>query len=157
LQDEYVVLLDKLSLTLPESLHSTIDMVRQNLHLLFRPNFPAAIQHGDILENNIHVEEETGRITAVVDWQDAFVAPFGLSLGGVEIFLGIQTDTDWHFHPSHGELRQLFWDTFYGEVGYVSELDKHCIKMARLMSLLEIYGFEQNDMSGVYLEKLILV
>jgi hypothetical protein len=77
-----------------QSLHSTIDMVRQNLHLLFRPEYPTAIQHGDILENNIHVDEVTGHITGVVGWHDAFIAPFGISLGGVEILFGIQANED---------------------------------------------------------------
>jgi hypothetical protein len=157
LQDEYVSILDELSGTLPHSLHPTIDMVKRNLYLLFRPDFPIALQHGDILENNIHVEEATGHITGVVDWPDAFVAPFGLSLGGVEILLGIQTNKDWHFHPSHVDLRQRFWDTFNNEIGQVSELDKRSMEVARLMGLLRTHGFEENGMSGVYLERLILL
>jgi hypothetical protein len=156
LQDSYRAILDKLSLALPESLHSTIDMVRQNLHLLFRPEYPTAIQHGDILENNIHVDEVTGHVTGIVDWHDAFVAPFGLSLGGVEILLGIQTNEDWHFHPFHHELRQKFWERFNIEVGEVSELDKQAMEVARLMGLFQMHGFEPNGMSAVYLERLIL-
>ncbi|KAK8912215.1 hypothetical protein VCV18_012706 [Metarhizium anisopliae] len=66
LQDKYVGILNELSLSLPDSLHSTIDMVRQNLYLLFRPKFPIALQHGGILKNNIHIEEETGHITSIV-------------------------------------------------------------------------------------------
>lgn len=157
LQDKYLAILDELSLTLPDSLHSTIDVARQNLYLLLRPEFPTALQHGDILENNIHVEEATGHITGIVDWPDAFVAPSGLSLGGVEILLGIQTNKDWHFHPSHVQLRQHFWNTFNDEIGQISELDKRSIEIARLMGLLQTHGFEHNGMSGVYLEKLILV
>ncbi|GKU08177.1 unnamed protein product [Fusarium langsethiae] len=157
LQDSYIAILNGLSLTLPESLHSTIDAVRKDLHLLFRPEYPTALQHGDILENNIHVDEETGHITGVLDWPDAFVAPFGLSLGGAEILLGIQTNQDWHFHPFHVELRQQFWKRLNMEIGEVSELDRQAMKVARLMGLFQLYGFEQNGMSGVYLEKLILL
>lgn len=115
------------------------------------------LQHGDLLENNIHVEEETGHITGVVDWQEAFVAPFGLSLVGVETLLGVQTNSDWHFHPSHVELRQLFWDTLCNEVGQVSDLDKETIDIARLMGLFQTHGFEENGRPGVYLEKLTSV
>ncbi|KAI0455010.1 hypothetical protein F5B21DRAFT_514340 [Xylaria acuta] len=156
LQDEYVAILDKLSPTVPERLHPIIDMVRQNLYLLFRPDFPIALQHGDLLENNFHVDEATGHITGVVDWPDAFIAPFGLSLSGAEILFGIQTNSDWHFHPSHADLRQQFWSTFHNEIGQVSELDMRSIEVARLMGLLREYGFEQNGKSGVYLEKLLL-
>ena len=131
--------------------------LRQHLRLLFRPEFPIAVQHDDILENNIRVEEAIGHITSIVDWSGASVAPFGLSIGGVEILLGIQTHSDWHFHPSHIELRRHFWDTFHSGIGRVSELDRQSIEIARLMGLLQTYGFEENGMLGVYLEKLILL
>jgi hypothetical protein len=74
----------------------------------------------------------------------------------VEILLGVQTHTDWHFHPLHVQLRQQFWDTFYGESGHISELDKRSIEIARLMGLFQTHGFEQNVASGVYLGKLML-
>ncbi|KAI1318807.1 hypothetical protein F5Y16DRAFT_391573 [Xylariaceae sp. FL0255] len=156
LQNEYIATLDKLSLILPDTLRPTIDTVKQNLHILFRPDFPIAVQHGDILENNIHVEESSGHITGVVDWHDAFIAPFGLSLGGMEIFLGAQTHKNWYLHPFHLDLRRHFWDTFYTIIGQVSELDQRSIEVGRLMGLLQAHGFESNGMSGIYLERLVL-
>lgn len=65
------------------------------LPLLFRPGCPMALQHDELLENNIHVDEVTGRITGIVDWADAVIAPFGVSLSGLETLLGV---TSWHFH-----------------------------------------------------------
>ena len=56
-----------LILEMPNSLHSTINKVRQNLSLIFRPGFPVVVQHDDLLENNVHVDEATGHITGVVD------------------------------------------------------------------------------------------
>lgn len=157
LQTEYEAHLDTLILEMPISLHSTINAVRQNLALIFRPNFPAVVQHDDLLENNFHVEEATGHITGVVDWANAKVAPYGISLGGLEIVLGIQTSTGWYFHPSHVRLRQQFWDTFDHEIGAVSDLDRRSMEVARLMGLLRTHGIEwKDDMSGVYLEKLLL-
>ncbi|KAH7190877.1 hypothetical protein DER44DRAFT_707834 [Fusarium oxysporum] len=153
LQESYCADLDKLSLTLPESLHSTIDRVRKDLHLLFRPEYPTVVQHGDILENNIHVDEATGHITGIVDWHDAFIAPFGLSLGGVEILFGLQSNKNWHFHPSHVKLRQQFWERFNTEVSNVSESDKQAMEVARLMGLFKMFGFEPNG--AVYLERLV--
>jgi hypothetical protein len=110
LQAEYKAILDTLFLELPDSLRPTINKVRENLSLIFRPDFPMALQHDDLLENNFHVEEATGHITGIVDWANAKVAPYGISLGGLEIVLGIQTKTDWYFHPSHVRLRQQFWN-----------------------------------------------
>jgi hypothetical protein len=158
LQAEYKAILDTLFLELPDSLRPTINKVRENLSLIFRPDFPMALQHDDLLENNFHVEEATGHITGIVDWANAKVAPYGISLGGLEIVLGIQTKTDWYFHPSHVRLRQQFWNTFDSEIEEVSDLDKRSMEVARLMGLLRTHGIEWKDaMSGVYLERLILL
>jgi hypothetical protein len=158
LQAEYEAVLDTLSSEMPDSLHPTIKEVKQNLSLIFRPDFPMVLQHDDFLENNFHIEEATGHVTGVVDWANAKVAPYGISLGGLEIILGIQTNTDWYFHPSHIRLRQQFWDTFDGEIGEISELDRRSMEIARLMGLLRTHGSEWKDAtSGVYLEKLLLV
>jgi hypothetical protein len=158
LQAEYEAILDTLFFEMPDSLRPTIKEVRQNLSLIFRPDFPMVLQHDDFLENNFHVEEATGHVTGIVDWANAKVAPYGISLGGLEIVLGIQTNTDWHFHPSHIRLRQQFWDTFDGEVGEISDLDRRSMEVARQMGLLRTHGSEWKDaMSGVYLEKLLLL
>ncbi|KAH6712140.1 hypothetical protein BKA61DRAFT_80474 [Leptodontidium sp. MPI-SDFR-AT-0119] len=158
LQAEYEAILDTLFIELPDSLRPTISKVRENLSLLFRPDFPMAVQHDDLLENNFHVEEATGHITGIVDWANAKVAPYGISLGGLEIVLGIQTNRDWYFHPSHVRLRQQFWNTFDSEIGQVSDLDRRSMEVARLMGLLRTHGIEWKDaMSGVYLERLILL
>jgi len=158
LQAEYEAILETLFHELPDSLRPTINKVRENLSLLFRPDFPMVLQHDDLEENNFHVEEATGHITGVVDWANAKVAPYGISLGGLEIVLGIQTSTEWHFHPSHVRLRQQFWDMFDSGIGAISVLDRRSIEVARLMGLLRTHGIEwKNDMSGVYLEKLLLL
>ncbi|KAI1779168.1 hypothetical protein F4818DRAFT_241234 [Hypoxylon cercidicola] len=158
LKAEYEAMLDTLFLELPGSLRPTISNVRQNLSLLFRPDFPMVLQHDDLLENNFHVEEATGCITGIVDWADAKVAPYGISLGGLEIVLGIQTKTDWYFHPSHVRLRKQFYNVFDSEIGKVSDLDRRSMEVARLMGLLRTHGIEWKDpMSGVYLERLILL
>lgn len=115
-----------------------------------------AFQHDDLLENNIHVDETTGRITGIVDWSDAIIAPFGVSLGGLETLFGVQTMTNWHFHPSHLRLREHFWGTFYSEIGSISEEDRRSIKVARLFGLFRTHGFEEKDQAIVYLEALCL-
>lgn len=158
LRAEYEAILDMLFLELPESLHLTINKVRENLSLLFRPDFPMVLQHDNLLENNFHVEEATGHITGIVDWANAKVAPDGISLGELEVVLGIQTNSDWYFHPSHVRLRKQFWNTFDSEIGEVSDLDRRSMEVARLMGLLRMHGIEwKSAMSGVYLERLILL
>ena len=141
----YHVILDHVSEGLPEHLQTKVDEVRQGLPLLFQSGYPMTVQHDDLLENNIHVDEATGRITGIVDWADAIIAPFGVSLGGLKTLLGIQTSSSWLFHPSHVGLRGHFWDTFYGAIDNVSEDTRRSIEIARLFGLFRAHGFEEKD------------
>ncbi|KAG8418265.1 hypothetical protein J3458_005690 [Metarhizium acridum] len=76
LLDEYFEVLDKVkvSLDLPPQLQERLDEVRQGLPGLFRPGYPMVLQHDDLLENNIHVDEATGHITG--KWLYGFSPPF---------------------------------------------------------------------------------
>lgn len=157
LLEEYSRALDKISQGLPGHILAKLDEVRQRLPLLFHSEYPSAIQHDDFLENNFHVDEATGHITGVVDWADAMIAPFGLSLGGLETILGVQTSSSWHFHPGHVELREYFWDTFYKHIGPISVDIQRSIEVARLLGLFRTHGFEERDARIAYLEALCML
>lgn len=62
--------------------------------------------HTDLLENNIHVDPDTGAIMGICDWRDAEVSPFGMWLGGLETMLGFRTmnKNGWSYFPDHSEL-----------------------------------------------------
>lgn len=102
------------------------------------------INHDDLLEMNIHVDEGTGGITGIVDWADAKIAPFGTSLGGLEAILGVQTSSRWLFHPDHNYLRTQFWNTFYEVIGYLSDDDRRAIEVGRIFGLFRTYGFDRR-------------
>jgi len=157
LLEEYYRALDRISQGLPAHILAKLDEARQGLPLLFQPQYPSAIQHDDFLENNFHVNEATGHITGVVDWADAMIAPFGLSLGGLETILGVQTSSSWHFHPDHVELREHFWDTFYKHTGPISADSRRSIEVARLFGLFRTHGFEDGDARIAYLEALCML
>jgi hypothetical protein len=114
------------------------------------------IQHLDLLENNIHVNEATGHITGVVDWAGATIEPFGVSLGGLETLLGVQTSTNWYFHPNHSKLRELFWEAFYAETGQLSGDDRRSMEVARLFGLFRTHGLEEGDARIRYLDVLCM-
>ena len=95
-------------------------------------------------------------VTGIIDWADAKIAPFGVSLASMEIVLGIQSRTNWHFHPNHHSLRQLFWDTFYGATGYVSDDDRHSMAIARLFGFFRNHGLEEKEHAIAYLSALCL-
>lgn len=139
---EYFEDLDEVSPDLPAQLQAKLNDVRQELPRLFQCSYPMVLQHDDLMDNNnFHVDEATGHITGnmaffffffssfylkvmfrkmkvnhlvtgIIDWAESKVAPFGVSLSNMEVVLGIRTRTDWHFHPNHHSLRQLFWKNF---------------------------------------------
>lgn len=96
-------------------------------------------------------------VTGIVDWADAMIAPFGVSLAGMEVALGIQTRTDWHFHPNHHSLRESFWKTFYRVTGHISTDDRRSIEVARLFGFFREYGREEKEHAIAYLSALCLL
>ncbi|KAI0408312.1 hypothetical protein F4802DRAFT_549313 [Xylaria palmicola] len=140
----YSQILDRLSQGLPKRFRPKLDEVRQGLPLLFRSHYPMVLNHDDLLEMNIHVDTGSGRITGIVDWADAKIAPFGTSLGGLEIILGVQTSSCWFFHPNHKNLRMQFWKTFYESIGYLSDDDRRAIEIGRIFGLFRTYGFDRR-------------
>ena len=66
---------------------------------------------------NIIVDPKTGHTTGVVDWSEAKILPFGVSLWGLENTLGYMDSQGWHYLDNHRELEDLFWRTFEQAVG----------------------------------------
>lgn len=132
---------------LPERFAPTLDRLIVMLPGLFSSNWPLVPHHTDLLENNIHVEKQTGRMTGVCDWKDTIIGPFGLSLGGLETMLGTRTMKEgWVYHPNQQELRTLFWATFWEAMpGDVSPDQKELIEVARLVGLFMDNGFMWID------------
>jgi hypothetical protein len=102
---------------------------------LFKENSLMVINHWDLLENNIHVDVRTGCLTGIVDWRDARLGPFGMQFWGLENLLGVRTGSGMRFHPSHVELRQLFWETLYKEIGDLPEDVRAAIQTARMIGI----------------------
>ena len=140
----YSWILDQLFQGLPERFQPRLKEIRQGLPLLFRSGYPIVLNHDDLFEMNIHVDEATGCITGIVDWADAIIAPFGISLGGLETILGVRTLSRWYFHPRHKYLRTQFWKTFYDFTGDLSENDRQAIEIGRIFGLFRTYGFDRR-------------
>jgi len=146
LLEKYSSELLQLQQGLPLRFRPTLDSLISKLPGLFENNWPLVPNHTDLLENNIHVNTETGRMTGVCDWKDTEISPFGMSLGGLETMLGIRTMAEgWRYHAKHQELRDLFWKSFYQAMGNVSEEQKGLIEVARLVGLFLDNGFEWDD------------
>ncbi|KAI0650000.1 hypothetical protein C8Q79DRAFT_997949 [Trametes meyenii] len=146
LKKEYLSDLTILRQGLPERFGATLDKLISQLPGLFTSSWPLVPYHTDLLENNIHVIPETGRIAGICDWKDATIGPFGVSLGGLETMLGIRTWTEgWAYHANQQELRDMFWEVFYKAVGDISQKQKELIEVARLVGLFLDNGFMWAD------------
>lgn len=145
--DKYSSQLQQLREGLPERFHSTLDNIIPQLPELFAEGWPLVPNHTDLLENNIHVDETTGRIVGICDWGDAEVGPFGMSLGGLETMLGIPITTGdfWRYHPNQQALRDRFWTTFYDCLGGAwADEQKRRVEVARLVGLFLANGFARD-------------
>jgi hypothetical protein len=90
---------------------------------------------------NILINSMTGNITGIVDWAEARILPFGLSLWGLENILGYMDSDGWHYYDNRHELEILFWETFVRDAGIVSRDDLQLIRAARMIGLFCRYGF----------------
>ena len=143
---EYFLGLQSLRQGFPERFAPTLDKLITKLPGIFSSSWPLVPHHTDLLENNIHVNPQTGEMTGICDWKDTIIGPFGLSLGGLETMLGVRTWKEgWVYHHNQQELRDLFWATFWEVMGDISEDQKELIEVARLVGLFMDNGFTWID------------
>ncbi|KAG9187276.1 hypothetical protein G6011_05147 [Alternaria panax] len=78
-------------------------------------DYPVILNHGDLIPSNILVDEDTWKITGLVDWSEAEYLPVGTCLYGLEYLLGYLSPADseiapiWTYFDDAAQLRQLFW------------------------------------------------
>jgi hypothetical protein len=89
---DYQSRIELLSRRLPRHFQKNLLMVRQWLSLLFEKPCPLTLNHGDLSGLNVFVDLGTGHITGIIDWAEATICPFGISLWGLEKFLGFMND-----------------------------------------------------------------
>ncbi|KAK0723391.1 hypothetical protein B0T26DRAFT_644313 [Lasiosphaeria miniovina] len=148
LQSTYLAQLQQLKAGLPPRFGSVLQHLTPRVKDITANNWPLVPNHGDLLENNIHVDARTGALTGVCDWADTQIGPFGMSVGEIENLLGIpkaankQTARNEHaYHANHGELRALFYDELHRAIGGASPHDRERIEDARLLGLFFMYGW----------------
>ncbi|KAK8064451.1 hypothetical protein PG994_007089 [Apiospora phragmitis] len=143
--------LARLAQALPARFQATVQQARTGLPAVFAL-LPFALTHGDLYEGNILVDKADGRITGIIDWAEAEVAPFGLALWGLESVLGYSDREGWHPHGNAGPLRDEFWRVFEAEAGgtaaALSEEVGRAIRVARMAGMLLIWCFKWDEDGG---------
>ncbi|KAJ6110346.1 Protein kinase-like protein [Penicillium sp. IBT 16267x] len=90
-----------------------------------------------------------GHLTGIVDWRDAEVDLFAMQLWGLEDIIGIRATTSMRFHPQNVQIRQLFWQKLYKEIGDMSEDVKEAIHTARMVGTFLANGESAGSLADV--------
>ncbi|KAK8121776.1 hypothetical protein PG984_010446 [Apiospora sp. TS-2023a] len=138
--------LQRLSENLPDHFLATVKQVRAELPKVFAL-LPFVLNHGDLYDSNILVDKDDGRITGIIDWTEAEISPFGLSLWGLESILGYSHKRTFYFYENAEQLRCEFRRIFEAEVGAAALSDevKHAIRVARMAGMLLTWCFEYDQ------------
>ncbi|KAK5996807.1 hypothetical protein PT974_02150 [Cladobotryum mycophilum] len=162
LHADYHLRFERLAQSLPSRFQRNLKDVRSSLPRLFSPEYPLAVNHGDLSQTNILIDPDGGHITGIIDRTEARISPFGIPLWEVDSVLGYMNSGGWHYHDGYLELRALFWQTFEGAVGSVSYETRCLIDVARMAGLFLRYGFasdgdgqqvvREDDPSFMYLD-----
>ncbi|KAK3937837.1 hypothetical protein QBC46DRAFT_266659, partial [Diplogelasinospora grovesii] len=98
--------------------------------------------HGDFGSCNIMVDEGTCHLVGVIDWAEAEVCPFGLSLHSLQSLTGkLRLRDGWTRFEDYDTLQNVFWERFKQEVGGLSDDQLRTIKLARALGVLLSRGF----------------
>ncbi|KAK7961669.1 uncharacterized protein PG986_002494 [Apiospora aurea] len=141
--------LNRLTEGLPGRFHATVKQVRADLPVVFGL-LPFVINRGDLHESNILVNKDDGRITGIIDWAEAEISRFGLSLWGLESITGYSRKKAWYAYDNAEQLRAEFWRVFEAEVGTAALSDKvkHAIKVSRMAGMLLAWRFDYDQGAG---------
>jgi hypothetical protein len=127
-----------------------LDEVREHLPTLVSGHFPLVLTHSDLTELNILVDGDTGFITGVIDWVDAAIQPFGLTLYALDKFIGSMGLFGWVYFDNADALRDIFRTAFAEYARTVSSSQIGSIKVARKAGYLLRYGtYYSSNYKGV--------
>jgi Phosphotransferase enzyme family len=150
IQADYSSRLARIADDLPDRYRPLLSNLMGQIPSLFDPSYPMVINHWDLLENNMHVDEQTGHITGIVDWRDAKAGPFAVQFWGLENILGIRRSACMDFHPRHVELRRLFWHMLFAEIG--NEVPQAAVDAMRTARMVGIF-LANDDIVGSPLDE----
>ncbi|KAH9907239.1 hypothetical protein F4778DRAFT_721139 [Xylariomycetidae sp. FL2044] len=130
---------------------------RDGIALLFSPNHPHVLTHGNIDPTNLLVDPETFDIRGIVGWSSARIAPFGLELTALRRVCGTMVDGErWVDFQQRDVLEQRFWDEFFDRTDIRDDAEQKRVRRvaeiaATLGTILE-YAFRRT-MGGQSLDE----
>lgn len=127
---------------------STISELESILPDLFSREYPQVLTHGDLSLTNVLVNEDTYKITGLVDWSLATVLPFGIELDFLLLTLGFMDLSGWHDYICREHLQAAFWGEFWTTTGIEDYTQRKNIcfraeSAAKIGAVLR-YAFKRN-------------
>lgn len=114
-------------------------------------DYPVVLNHGDLIPSNILVDEQTWKITGLVDWAEAEHLPFGTCLYGLERLLGFLQPARpnlsrpaFVYQYDAARLRQLFWTTLIGAIPELNGRQEE-VKVMRDLGVLLWHGYAWDE------------
>jgi hypothetical protein len=129
--------------TLPAQFRAKLAEVREQLPVIFGPEFSQVLNHADLQEMNTQVDEQSGAIAGIIDWEGAEYGPFGVALGSLEVFLGICSgEGEWFWHPRQHYLRIAFYRTLCEDLMRYQfyQINLDAVEAARAFGFFIRYG-----------------
>ncbi|KAH8810871.1 hypothetical protein F5884DRAFT_897406 [Xylogone sp. PMI_703] len=105
--------------------------IRKNSACLAK--LPLVLTHADLTPFNYLIDERSGHITGVLDWDGTSYLPLGHNFHFIEQLFGYMTKDGWEDMEDRRVLESLFY--------------------ARLRQLLTSEGFEESDLEAIKYEK----
>ena len=145
--------------------HAEVISVSAKLHML--QILPLVLTHPDLVGLNIFVDRITGKITGVIDFDDAQVEALGMNIVTLyEWFFGSMEDGHWSpYYMPAGErygsrnvcqmLEAAFWDTFLANARLDLSKDGsgEALLVALKVGIINRYIVDGGMLDGVDLEK----
>ncbi|GAM89023.1 hypothetical protein ANO11243_070570 [Dothideomycetidae sp. 11243] len=125
---------------------------QHHLHLL--ETLPCVVTHNDLGVLNLFADPQTGAITSVIDWDEATIEPFGMSIIGVYeswLYWPNDDDTDTICHDHVDVLERVFWDRLWSALSPILMRDVHgpAVRTAAVIgAAARLLGTDTLDLVG---------
>lgn len=128
--------------TLRDSISTCISKLLPQLHDLAA--LPATLTHQDLAPFNYLVDESTGQVQAVLDWDGALYLPVGSNFHFMDSLFGFMTPSGWQDTEDRQELETAFYNQALASLatqGFVG-ITKEQLESQKAIGML-LYGVER--------------
>ncbi|KAJ5781435.1 uncharacterized protein N7518_009918 [Penicillium psychrosexuale] len=128
--------------TLRNSISTCISKLLPHLHDLAA--LPVTLTHQDLTPFNYLIDDSTGRVQAVLDWDGAVYLPVGSNFYFMDSLLGFMTPSGWQDNGDRQELEGAFYDRVLASLATqgLRGITKEQLELQKAIGVLQ-YGVER--------------